>query len=202
MRASFVALCLLSIVVACGSACGSRTLDNGATTDASTDGADAFVDVSKCDASTQCILATPGCCGTCGTVPLSSYVAIDASQASAFRAAVCPTPEPCPNCATPPEPNFVAACRSGVCTGIDLRTDSISACASDADCRFRWGGHCCECDASAFDLVSIASANEAELDAILCAPATGCTRHCAPPAYPADKKPVCNATTHHCEVSP
>jgi hypothetical protein len=193
---------LLGLLVVGVAACGSRTLNDGAATDASADGADVLVDFSHCDATTQCILVTPGCCGTCGTVPLSSFVAIDASQASAFHTATCPVPEPCPNCATPPEPNFVAACRSSVCTAIDLRTDAISACATDADCRFRWAGDCCECGAPAFDLVAIATSKTSDLDAILCAPATACTRHCAPTPYPTDKKPVCNPATLHCEVSP
>jgi hypothetical protein len=184
-------------------ACGSRTLDQGSTTgDASTDGAVDAADFSKCDGTTQCILATPGCCAACGPVTLASFVAIDATQAGAFRSATCTAPMPCPNCASIPDPNFVAACRSGSCTAIDLRTDAISACTTDADCRLRWGGDCCECGAPLYDLISIASANEAQLDAILCAPATTCTRHCAPSPYPTDKKPVCNPTTLHCEVSP
>ena len=183
-------------------ACGSRTLNDGGTSDASLDGPDAFADFSACDATTQCMLATPGCCATCGPTTASSYVAIDASQFSAFHAATCPAPEPCPNCASIPDPNFVAACRSNRCTVVDLRTDPISACTTDADCRFRWAGDCCECTPAPYDLVSIASANEPQLDAILCAPATSCTRHCAAAPYPTDKKPVCNPTTLHCQVSP
>jgi hypothetical protein len=196
-RSSHLAFAFLVVA-----ACGSRTLDNGGASDASTDGADAYGDFSKCDATTVCMLATPGCCGTCGPVTLASYVAIDASQASAFHSATCPAPEPCPNCATIPDPNYLAACRSGECTAIDLRNDAMSACATDADCRLRWGGECCECGAAPYQLVALASASEPALDAILCAPATSCTRHCAPMPYPTDKKAVCNPTTLHCAVSP
>lgn len=186
--------------------CGSRTLDVAAVDagpDSSNDGAPP-VDFAKCDATTKCILAVPGCCGgVCGKPTLSVFVAIDAKQTDALRAATCTTPEPCPGCASRPDRNLVATCRTGECTGLDLRTDPISACATDADCRLRYAADCCECGATTSDLVAIATAHAADLDAILCAPtSTKCTLHCAPTPYPAGEKAICNTSTSHCEVSP
>jgi len=119
-------------------ACGGKTTDDvpadaAANDSAATDSAksETAVDVSACSQPGTCALAGNGCCWTCGTPTLSDYTAINAARAAEFRAFTCADPAPtCPGCVTMEDPNLRAFCRGGRCTGVDVRTDALSACAT------------------------------------------------------------------------
>ncbi len=143
-----------------------------------------------CDATVACLLAVPGCCGTCGKPSLADVTPIAANQAKAFFDATCPDPEgtPCPGCASFPNGNLYAYCEAGQCVESDVSVDDLGACAQPSECRLRWGSECCEgCNGSwepnfGGDLIAINSAKVSVLASRVCVGDVGCPE-CAP-TYP------------------
>jgi len=190
---------LAAVVVASG--CAGRTISSDpvviGTEDASVEDTTSPPKFGACAAPGTCVLALATCCGSCGEPKLSDKSAINRTEVDAYRTFVCPVPEPCPRCATMQQPNFQAFCRTGRCAAIDVRTDTVSRCVRDADCRLRFA-NCCECPASSEDLIAIAVDKESEYSSQVCAPGTPCP-DCAV-MYPTDRKARCNTSTQHCYI--
>jgi hypothetical protein len=190
-------------------ACGGKTTDDATTdaaapTDTATSAdtrADSGVDFAACSQPGTCMLATNGCCGVCGTPKLSDLSPINTARAADFQKFPCSDPSPtCPGCATMNDPNLQAFCRGGRCTGVDLRADALSSCATDDDCTLRYEA-CCECGASGdSNIVAIRRDKLGAYSSERCPPSTGCPE-CAP-AYPSTLRAVCDPTTKHCAVRP
>jgi hypothetical protein len=177
---------------------GGAAATGGGGTGGGTGGGPSFA---ACSGPGECILAEPGCCGSCGVVPLSKFDAINKSAEQAHHAATCTDPsQPCPGCMSRPDPNAFAYCPSKSCVGADIRTHAWSACQTDADCILRVGTACCEkCFVEHSDeVVALASKHAAEFRAAVCAPSTGCPT-CLP-QYPPGSTAWCNPSTKHCEA--
>jgi hypothetical protein len=225
MRAHFARSALVLALPFVLLACGGKTDDGGSGTygDASSDvSADVSIDttpipdvakdapsdgspgdLAACTGGGQCELASPGCCGApCGVPKLSDYVGIHKGNESAYKSLTCADPggTPCPGCAVRPDPNLTAFCIGTRCTAIDVRTDPVSACKTDADCRLRYAP-CCECGASdPHELIALAVSQASAYMNQVCDPSETCAK-CAT-AYPASEKAICDAATGHCMVSP
>lgn len=76
-------------------------------------------DMFACEVSSDCMVASPGCCGVCEPIAMSDLVAIRRDRGPAYRAATCPPPEP--TCGACPEvtdeqmllANYAASCVAG-----------------------------------------------------------------------------------------
>jgi hypothetical protein len=149
-----------------------------------------------CGGPGSCVLESNGCCPKCGTPVLSDYTPVDRTESDAFRKFTCIDPAPtCPKCASFRDPNLWAFCKAKKCVGIDVRTDPVSACSTDADCKLRYSG-CCECDGAG--LIALASSKVSEYVAQVCDPKAVCDAYL--PAYPIDKTAKCDLATKHCVV--
>lgn len=149
----------------------------------------------SCAQTSECGLASVGCCSPCGMPTLADLEAINLSQRDAHYAEVCPVPTPCPRCATGINPNLVATCQSARCTAYDLSTMPLSVCNTDADCVIRYA-NCCSCSGDPSEVVSVRADAEAAVEALLC-DGGGCALDCVPRMDPGFVA-ACNPTTHHC----
>jgi len=148
-----------------------------------------------CDQPGTCLLAPTNCCGYCGPAPLSGYLAVNEKHYQDVQNQLCADPMACPDCISYEEPNYLALCRVDQCAAVDLRTDILSACADDTDCRLRWGTSCCEsCGGSSL----VAYNQKANLESEVCQPFGGACPPCMPPPYPSTASAVCEAG--HCKV--
>jgi hypothetical protein len=112
-------------------------------------------DYSACTVPTDCQISSPGCCGFCaGTRPTShDFIAFNAKYLEQVYAYCSTVDVDCDPCTVAPEDDpfksFVPNCAHERCIVEDLRTSSVTACTTAADCRLRFGTGCCEqCDAA------------------------------------------------------
>jgi len=190
-------------------ACGGRYLPeepdettDSALTDSGTDsGVDTSVDLSSCSAQNDCVLAPNGCCGgPCGIPELEHFTAVNRKRTADFAKITCTDPLPtCPGCVSFPNNNLFARCMPTGCKGVDLRTDSLSSCSTDADCRLRYGGCCEECAGPTTSLVAMRKDGEDEFLRTTCL-AMGIPCPPCVPSYPAGASARCDPTTKHCVV--
>ena len=165
-----------------------------------------------CTGPGQCELAAKTCCGTCGVPTLADLTGVNREKRPALQQELCSEdPGPCPDCAEGIAPNLAAFCVEGTanadprptlkstCAAIDVRTDAVSACATDADCRLRYTGCCEACGEVPELLLAVSQTGAADYQKQVCAPDIVCGK-CAV-QYPAGFKAVCNASTKHCEVA-
>lgn len=158
----------------------------------------------ECNGPGQCVVAVPGCCGTCGMPTLASVEPIASTQQDEFYAATCPNPEgtPCPGCASFPNGNLFAYCEGGRCREADMTASPFSACTQPSDCALRWGTGCCPgCSGSwepglGGDLVAVATSQLAAFTSEVCAGDVACD-DCAPD-FPPGAAADCIAG--HCAV--
>lgn len=137
-----------------------------------------------------------GCCPSCGEPNVGSFVGVKAELAVTYHELMCIDSKGCGLCMPPPHPSFTAVCRQSECTVIDIRSDELSACASNEDCRLRWGALCCEsCSGSESNLVAVGKL--VDFDQAVCSATSACDS-CVLPPYPADRVAVCSAG--HCRV--
>lgn len=156
-------------------------------------------DFYACDGPGQCMLATPGCCEACGSPELGTFAAINRAKLDAFNKYVCPEPTPCPACVSETDPNYFAYCQAGKCVAADVRTDPVSQCSADADCRLRNGTACCEdCGMVPAFVVAVSFQAPQSMEALECTPDIGCPK-CLP-QYPAGWTAACGASGH-CSVT-
>lgn len=154
--------------------------------------------LTACDSPGTCALFATNCCGGyCDpSAPLSGWTAVNQAKLGQLQAQMCTGDIACPGCVSVDMPSYLALCRTGNCTAVDLRTDALSACSSDDECRVRWGSNCCEdCGGGNPDLL-IAYNKNASLEAEVCDPAAGACPPCAPPPYPKAILPLCGPDGH------
>ena len=158
-----------------------------------------------CSLSAQCILATPGCCGTCGAPTVETVAAIRADEAQAYFDATCPDPEntPCPGCASFTNGNLYAYCDAGQCTAADISKNQFSECTQASDCALRWGSGCCPGCTGAWepsyggDLIAVSTAQLDELVGLLCEGGDILCDDCAPQFPPTA---IADCQAGHCVV--
>ncbi len=149
----------------------------------------------NCAKPSDCILTSRSCCGQCGTATREDSVAIRADAANAYREGVCGEDVGCPGCFAQQDPTLIATCVAGNCEVVDLRTDSVSTCNTDSQCRVR-ASECCECGASTDPqhLIAISSTSGGRIETLLCDPEFGCPE-CAP-VYPDNVRAECGMDGH------
>jgi hypothetical protein len=154
--------------------------------------------VVACASHGSCTISQPGCCGI--TCDPEALVAIASGTEELLRKATCDADGgvACPGCEMRVDENVQGWCIAGRCQKIDVRTESVSACATDDDCRLRYPG-CCECGQTGPYLVAIAKSAESAYEQEVCAPSAACA-DCVP-SYPTSRVATCNRSTHHCEVT-
>lgn len=158
--------------------------------------------LTACDSPGTCTLFAKNCCGGyCDpNAPLSGWQAVNGSKLQQLESQLCQGDIACPGCMSYDNPNYLALCRTGQCTALDLRTDELSACKSDDDCRLRWGSGCCEtCSPMGPDSLITYNKN-ANLEAQVCEPNGGACPPCAPPPYPKPSLPYCGPDGH-CRIT-
>lgn len=164
---------------------GASPLDAGVA-GASSGGATQTSDWSACTSRDACVLEPAGPCGVgCEPIPLSAYVALNRANVDAYRQSQPPAPcvgMVCSELANSDiqSQNFYAQCVGGRCRAFDVRTTELSRCEADSDCRLRAGTTCCGCG----DEHLIAYASQANVEAVFCAPQSGCAADCVPPPLP------------------
>ena len=90
-------------------------------------------------------------------------------------------------------PNYYAACESGHCQPVDVRTSALSACTADTDCALRNGTTCCGCGGGNL----IAVSKQANVEQTFCASGP-CAADCTSSPLPPGVTAIC--TTGHCAV--
>jgi hypothetical protein len=206
---------VLALVVA-SVACGGKTsedggsLDGGGTdtggrTDSYLDtemrpdeGVDSGVDYTLCTGPGTCVAVPRTCCGSCGVATPADVIGVADTSSSAYRTAACGPGSGCPACFRPEDPFLQAFCRANHCVAVNLRTDPMTACATDDDCQLRYEGCCEKCGAPVEGLFALRKDAVTSYRAEVCAPDIGCPK-CAV-GYPAGARAVCDATKH-CAVT-
>jgi hypothetical protein len=187
--------------------CGAR-VSPGEAADATTDttvdtSLEVATDIYSCSAQNDCVLAPDGCCGgPCGMPELKDYTAVNRRHTTDFAKITCPptdAPSTCPGCVLYPNPNLFARCTPSGCVGVDLRTDSLSGCSTDADCRIRYPGCCESCGGPPTSLMALRKDAEGELLKTIC-DASGTPCPPCVPSYPAGASAMCDPGTRHCVV--
>jgi hypothetical protein len=196
---SIMSLCLLACGGLTASSSDAGTSSDGAVTDSAglEVGADAARDFAACVGPGTCEIADRTCCGVCGSASFPDLTAISRAVESSYRASVCAPGTDCPGCIEDREPNAQAFCVANRCTVIDVRTDPVSACKVDSDCRVRVPD-CCECGASTAHLIALATSEVNTYASQVCAPDESCA-FCLP-TYPPRVLAQCDTTTHHCRI--
>jgi len=146
-----------------------------------------------------CGLMPLNCCGYCGDVGLSSYTAIGSARETEWIQAFCTPAPPCLACVTYDNANYKAVCRGGFCRAIDIRTDELSACSVDTDCRLRWGAACCEfCGGTDSSLIAVSTL--VSFEQAVCGASVDCTSvlPCTIRPYPVYANATC--VSGHCSV--
>ncbi len=148
-----------------------------------------------------CEKRSPSCCTGCDT---DIDYAVYAGLADQFDKEICPIlPEPCENPCHPDSlytgQNLQARCEEAKCELVDVRTDAMSACQSDADCVLHHEGCCPLCAGDLAHTIALSLAGVATYEAQACNPEAPVACPSCAPAYPDGAKAVCNAK-HHCEM--
>jgi hypothetical protein len=101
----------------------------------------------ECEAASDCIVTSPGCCGACEPVSARDFIAIRRDREDDFKGNCDVACGPCPDPgadAVPVAGNFFAACIDRECRLMDLRGSEAAKCEADDDCKLRDGAGCCE----------------------------------------------------------
>ena len=143
------------------------------------------IDFFSCNVTSECLLRSESCCGSCGAATRDDSIAINQSKAGQYTQMVCEGGG-CPACFMPQDPTLLATCESSQCQVVDLLNHPSTACQTDSDCRVRTTD-CCECGGSIEPdhLVAISVNGDAQFSALVCDPNVACPE-CAP-AYPPAK---------------
>jgi len=200
MRNEF--LVVLSLV---GAACNAQLRETEAPDAAPVDAGgdvDAGPSPVACTRPGECSLVARTCCGVCGQPAVGDMFGLRWDRTEQYRSVVCggPGPVPCPACATMENPHLTATCRASACLAIDVRTDTVSACTTDADCMLRYGTGCCELCGEGLTSQLTALRKDALQAVVRCLPNEGACPPCMP-TYPATARAACNPQTRRCEVT-
>ena len=151
-------------------------------------------DTQACVSNTDCEVIPSGCC-SCGSGPVSSYIAINSVYESQYQDR-CNATWHCSACGpvafNPNDPvsYYVGRCEHsaapggaatgpGRCVVVDLETTAITACKSANDCSLRGGTGCCS-SCSGGTLIAINTGEELELTADACGDTPQACAACAP----------------------
>jgi hypothetical protein len=161
-------------------------------------GTGAVYDWQTCAVPGDCTLLATNCCGGyCSETPISGWIPVNIASVGVVQSQYCMDPVACPDCMNFPHENYIGVCRAQQCVAVDIRTDAISACDLDQDCRLRFGADCCEsCYGHPTELVAVRA--DGQLEQEVCNPQFGACDPCVPPAYPTDAAAECVAG--HCQV--
>jgi len=202
-------------------ACGGKTLevgpadDSGTGSDTASDSAATDsgvpVDWTSCTGPGQCALIAKTCCGSCGSPTTADMFAVRKGNESKYRDMVCgPVPPGCPECAPYiADDSLQAWCQfgggsggggapAGKCTAIDVRTETVSACATDDDCILRHSSCCEPCEERRDDLVALGRSSVEAYRSKVCVGDETCYRCMS--RYPVDARARCEPKTKHCVV--
>ncbi len=175
-----------------GGALGGTGGGNGGTGTGGTGNLPGLAGWKKCTEKGTCVLSPTNCCGYCDpNASIKGFEAINTKHASDYSNVVCADDVLCPDCVNAENPNNLALCRAGICTGVDLRRDELSACKTQGDCRLRWGSRCCESCGEGKPDELIAYNKNANLEQEVCSPFAGACPPCAPPPIPSHFVPTC-----------
>jgi len=153
-----------------------------------------------CQAPTDCVLRSSGCCGVCDGPSISAHDFIAYNKKYTAQVDPCVGDVLCGPCA-PGDPatnqasNFVPNCVGGECVVEDIRESDVTACTTTDDCRLRYGNRCCEgCTGDGV----IAVRRDASFEELVCG-------ELIPPCAACDPGPLPNVTascdaTGHCGV--
>ena len=155
----------------------------------------------SCSDTSQCVVRENTCCQGCGPQEVNRALAFNRTYSDAVNRSVCgPIPPPCPAVACAPTPAWVLPfCIEGRCQAIDIRSDKLTSCGTDAQCRLRWGTTCCESCGTPPQQMLVAVNSQVNYDATVCGSGTGCP-DCLTSPYPMDARAMCRTDTHRCEV--
>lgn len=199
---------LLAVVLT--AACGGKTFDGTPDPDAATDSASTSdtalatdggtADLTRCTGPNTCSLLPKSCCGGCGPLTTDTMTAVTRGMESKYTSSVCgPTPVGCPECAPAIYDGSIQAwCVGSRCAAVDVRKESVSVCASDADCTLRHSPCCEPCDDDPFDLIALNRTQISAYRAQVCVGDETCSKCLS--RYPADTTAVCDPATKHCRV--
>jgi len=151
-----------------------------------------------CTAAGMCMHVPASCCGACGTATRADGIAVPRDKAAEYRTRACATDGGgigCPECAGLQDPNLHAFCRGGACAPVDVLTDAVSACATDADCQLAQGICCGPCPGE-LGIVAVAKSKLAEFNSQICDPRVDCTVCPMPSTTTSIAR--CDPATKHC----
>jgi hypothetical protein len=191
-------LALSLVLVACGAKTEtSPDASTDASTDVSTDSIADAPDYARCAQPGSCVVVAASCCGSCGAAVPSDMIGVELSQVSAYRTATCAPGTGCPACFAQQDPFLQAFCTAGRCEAVDLRTDTSTQCATDADCVLRYASCCEPCTGSSEGLISLRADRVPSYREKVCAADATCPK--CPTRYPDGARALCD-TTGHCTV--
>jgi hypothetical protein len=177
------------IVAAAGSASSSQ----GACSDALPSGSPESW--SACVAPGTCTFVRRACC-FCGTPERCDVYAVSVAEATALETSICPESPNCPECDEDTNPWLHPFCVSGRCAPVDVRTDDISACASDDECVARTMDCCDDCEGVRPN-IAMRKDRVAEFRAQICGK-TKCAMCGKPPPL---RRAACDPVRKHCVVA-
>ena len=122
-------------------------------------------DAPQCELPADCVIAPRTCCGECGAATERDSVAVPRVWRDEGRITCEGADMGCPDCFQETDPALIATCQAHHCRVVALARESITACATDAECVLR-PAQCCECGASAF--LSVRRDSVDQLDRLLC----------------------------------
>lgn len=167
----------------------------------------------QCKVPTECLVTGTGCCGICDGPNISAHDLIAYNRAfqnqlqcglafgvagDAAGAAAPQDPIACAPCAEVGPGsmyNFFPSCVANQCAVEDVRTSSVSACKTSADCKLRNGTSCCEACGSG-NLIAVRK--DGSFENLACGDQPIACAACAPVPTPGAIA-VCGASGH-CEV--
>ena len=135
-----------------------------------------------CDLTSECVIRSQSCCGTCGAATRDDVTALNQDFVSTYASNEC-LGQGCPACYKATDPTLFAQCMQGLCTVVDLLQHPVTQCSSASDCRIRTKD-CCECGGGMNEesLLAINVGQEAAFSALVCDPNTACPE--CMPDYP------------------
>ncbi|WP_437795931.1 BPTI/Kunitz domain-containing protein [Sorangium sp. So ce693] len=151
-------------------------------------------DIGVCNAPSDCVLVSRGCCGACDTASAENFGAINRAGTKLDEIIKGCGGVACGACPEVTEAErttqyFTATCEAGRCVVLDVRESPLTECAIDSDCVLRDGLGCCEgCDGTGI----VALSQSAELDALVCPAGMGACPPCAP-VFPDGMTAVCSS---------
>jgi len=130
-----------------------------------------------CTKNSDCSFELEACC-FCYTYSVGDLAAVNTRYAESYRNRVCADTSSCSPCGSWPRdvaPNVVATCRAGRCAVVDILETELTACDTEADCKFR-SSRCCGCSESAGSglVIAIGVDQDAAYEALRCDPGAAC----------------------------